>query len=275
MPAYICTACGTQYPPSERPPAACAICEEERQFVPPGGQQWTTLDVLAASHFNGFRQHEPGLIGIGAQPHFAIGQRALLLCTPQGNILWDCIAMLDPATVTLINGLGGLSAIAISHPHFYTTMVEWSRAFGGVPIHLHEADRQWVMRPDPAIRFWEGETLPLLAGVTAIRCGGHFPGGTVLHWAAGAQGRGVLCSSDIATVTPDRKFLSFMRSYPNLIPLSAAEVERIGLALAPFPFDAIYGHYFDRVIAAGGREVLRTSIARYLAAIGGTARDRV
>ncbi len=273
MPAFICTACGTQYPPGESPPEACAVCEEERQFVPPGGQKWTTLEALAASHFNGFRQLEPGLIGIGAQPHFAIGQRALLLCTPEGNVLWDCISMLDPATVTLINGLGGLSAIAISHPHFYTTMVEWSRAFGGVPIHLHAADRQWVMRPDPAIRFWDGETLALLPGVTAIRCGGHFPGGTVLHWAAGAQGRGVLCASDIATVTPDRKFLSFMRSYPNLIPLSAREVERIGMALEPFAFDTIYGHYFDRVIATGGKEILRKSISRYLAAIGGAAQD--
>ena len=151
------------------------------------GQRWRRS---AAGHFNSYRQCEPGLIGVGTHPSFAIGQRALLVCTPSGNVLWDCIAMLDPATITLINGLGGLKAIGISHPHFYTTMVEWSRAFGGVPIHLHADDHRWIMRPDPSIQLWNGETLELLPDVTLIRCGGHFPGGTVLHWAKGAGGRG-------------------------------------------------------------------------------------
>jgi len=271
MPAFICTACGMQYPPGEAPPAQCAICEEERQYVPPTGQGWTTLPNLAARHFNSFRQHEEGLIGIGTQPAFAIGQRALLVRTAAGNVLWDCIALIDDATVTLIKGLGGLAAIGISHPHFYTTMVEWSRAFDA-PIHLHAADRAWVMRNDPAVKPWDGETLSLLPGVTLIRCGGHFAGGTVLHWADGAGGRGVLCSSDIATVTTDRKFLTFMRSYPNFIPLSAREVEAIAAALAPFAFDTIYGHYFDRVIPTGGKAMLERSVKRYLAAIDGTAR---
>jgi hypothetical protein len=268
MPAFICTACGTQYPPSDAPPARCIICEEERQYVPPGGQTWTTLPALAASHFNAYRQHEPGIIGIGTQPQFAIGQRALLVCTPHGNVLWDCVAMLDDATVTLINGLGGLKAIGISHPHFYTTLGEWSRAFGGVPVHLHAADRQWIMRPDPAIKSWEGETLALLPDVTLVRGGGHFPGGSMLHWSKGAGGRGVLCSSDIATVTMDRKFLTFMYSYPNLIPLNAAQVTDIAAALAPFRFDRIYGHFFDRVIPTGAEQVLQASVARYIAAIG-------
>jgi hypothetical protein len=134
MPAFICSACGTQYPPSEAPPAHCPVREDERQFIPPEGQSWTTLERLRISHHDGFRQYEPGLIGIGTQPKFAIGQRALLLCTPEGNILWDCISLIDDSTVTLINGLGGLHAIAISHPHFYTTLVDWSRAFGSVPV---------------------------------------------------------------------------------------------------------------------------------------------
>jgi glyoxylase-like metal-dependent hydrolase (beta-lactamase superfamily II) len=112
--------------------------------------------------------------------------------------------MLDAATIALINGLGGLKGIGISHPHFYTTMVEWSLAFGGVPIHLHAADKRWMMRPGPSVRLWEGDTLDVLPDVTLIRCGGHFPGGTVLHWAKGAGGRGVVCSSDIATVTTAR-----------------------------------------------------------------------
>src|SRR5262249_49268838 len=205
MPAFICTACGMQYAPSSSPPAQCRVCEDERQYTPPGGQRWTTLDTLRVDRLNAFRQHEPGLIGIGTRPQFAIGQRALLVSTPHGNILWDCISLIDDATVTLIKGLGGLKAIAISHPHFYTTLVEWSRAFGNVPVHLHADDAAWVMRPDPCIAHWQGETLELLPGVTLIRGGGHFPGGTMLHWAAGAEGRGVLCSADIATVNLDRK----------------------------------------------------------------------
>ena len=278
MQAFICTACGTQYSPSVDAPPRCVICEEERQYVPPGGQTWTTLPALVAGRFNAYRQYEPGVIGIGTQPPFAIGQRALIICTPSGNILWDCISMLDPATVSLINGLGGLKAIGISHPHFYTAMVEWSRAFGGIPVHIHADDQRWIMRPDPAVNLWHGETLDLLPGVTLIRGGGHFAGGTMLHWAQGAGGRGVLCSSDIATVTMDRKFVTFMRSYPNLIPLSIKQVTAIGAALEPFEFDTIYGHFFDRVIPAGvipagGKRILQASIKRYADAING-AYDR-
>src|SRR5262245_43831575 len=128
------------------------------------------------------------------------------------------------------------------------------------------------MRLDPATELWNGEILKLMPDLTLIRCGGHFRGGTVLHWAKGAGGRGVLCSSDIATVTTDRKFLTFMRSYPNFIPLSAHEVQGIADALEPFAFDVIYGHFFDRVIARDAKQVLKASVARYLAAIGGTAR---
>lgn len=268
MPAFICTACGTQYAETGVPPRHCVICEEERQYVPPAGQSWTTLPALAVYHVNGWREYERGILGIGSQPAFAIGQRALLLQTSHGNILWDCISLIDTATVSLIQALGGLTAIAISHPHFYTTMVEWSRAFGA-PIHLHMADREWVQRPDSAISFWDGDTLALAPDVTLVRCGGHFPGGTVLHW--DRKGRGVVCSGDILSVTTDRKFVSFMHSYPNLIPLPATVVERIDKALAPFDYDTIYGHYFDRVIAGNAKEVMRASVARYLRAIAGPA----
>jgi hypothetical protein len=273
MPAFICTACGTQYPPSESSPAQCRVCEDERQFTLPGGQAWTTLERLRVGHLNAFYQHEPGLIGIGTRPVFAIGQRALLLCTPHGNILWDCISLVDDATVTLIKGLGGLRAIAISHPHFYTTLVEWSRAFGNVPVHVHADDQAWVMRPDACIKPWRGETFELLPGVTLIRGGGHFPGGSMLHWAAGAEGRGVVCSADIATVNLDRRSFTFMRSYPNHIPLSEKGVRAIGSALAPFQFDRVYSHFFERAMLSGAKQTLQDSIERYVAAIGG-AYDR-
>jgi hypothetical protein len=269
MPHHICTACGTQYPESQKPPAECCICDEERQYVPPRGQTWTTLDALRGGSMNAFRQHEPGVTGIGTTPNFAIGQRAILVHTRKGNVLWDCIALIDDATVALLQGLGGVQAIAISHPHFYTTHAEWARAFG-CPVYLHAADREWVMRPDSCQQFWEGETKKLWDGVTLIRCGGHFPGGTVLHWAGGAEGKGIVCSGDILTVAVDRKWLSFMRSYPNLIPLSRREVEGIGRAMAPFAFERIYGHYFERVIDKDGKAVLDKSVARYVAAIEGT-----
>jgi len=246
MPAFICETCGSQFTPSDAPPRSCPICEDERQFVPAGGQRWTTLDALARRHFNCYQQHESGLIGVGTVPKFSIGQRALILRAGEGNIL-----------------------IAISHPHYYATMVEWSRAFGGVPIHLHAADRQWIMRPDPAIKLWEGDTLPLARGITLIRCGGHFAGGTVLHWAAGGEGRGALLSGDIVQLIPDRKYVSFMRSYPNIIPLSAPAVARIGAMLEPWPFDVIYGAFFDRVIPRGGKDAVRRSVKRYIAIVEG------
>ncbi|MGE0564025.1 MAG: MBL fold metallo-hydrolase [Pseudolabrys sp.] len=271
MPAFICTACGTQYPPSDNPPKQCVICEEERQYVPPTGQGWTTLERLKLDRVNGIRQYEPGVIGFVTRPQFAIGQRALLIQTPNGNVLWDCISFLDDATVSVIKALGGVKAMAISHPHFYTTHAEWTRTFG-CKVYMHAADKNWVMRPDTNIVHWEGETHSLLPGVTLVRCGGHFPGGTVLHWAAGQGGKGVVCAGDILSVTTDNKFVSFMRSYPNFIPLSGREVVGIQRAMQPFSFETIYGHYYDRVIPRDAKAVFDTSVTRYLANINGTAR---
>jgi glyoxylase-like metal-dependent hydrolase (beta-lactamase superfamily II)/DNA-directed RNA polymerase subunit RPC12/RpoP len=268
MPTYICTTCGTQHAQSDQPPAACAICQDERQFVKATGQDWTTPERLRRTNRNSIQFQEPGLLGIGIDPHFAIGQRALFLRTPGANVLWDCLSLLDEAVVEAITALGGLSAIAISHPHYYASMVEWSRAFGGVPVYLHAADRQWVMRPDQAIVFWEGETRTLAEGLTLIRCGGHFDGGTVLHWADGAEGRGALLTGDILQVVPDRKRVSFMYSYPNYIPLPAPAIERIVKAVEPFEYDRVYGAFWDRVIEKGGRAVVKESAGRYLRALG-------
>jgi hypothetical protein len=268
MPAFICNTCGTQFAPSEHEREGCPICLDERQFVPPSGQSWTTLEALARRHFNCYRQYEPNLIGIGTVPQFAIGQRALLLRTAAGNYLWDCITLLDDATVEIVRGLGGLAGIAISHPHYYSAMVEWGRAFG-CPIHLHAADKQWIMRGDPAIKLWDGDSLALPGGVTLIRCGGHFAGGTVMHWAAGGRGRGALLTGDIVQLIPDKKFVTFMRSYPNQIPLSAPAVRRIGDMLEPYAFDVLYGAWFDRVTPQDGKEAIRRSVKRYIAAIQG------
>jgi hypothetical protein len=181
-------------------------------------------------------------------------------------VLWDCITLLDQATVELIQALGGIRAIAISHPHYYSSMVEWASAFDA-PVHLHRDDGQWVMRDNERLHFWEGDTLRLTAGMTLIRAGGHFDGGTVLHWADGAGGRGALLSGDILQVVPDRRYVSFMYSYPNLIPLPARMVRRIEEALTPYAFDRIYGAWWDRVVESGGKACLERSVARYLGAI--------
>jgi hypothetical protein len=268
MPNFICTTCGTQYAESDQPSSSCAICQDERQYVKKTGQQWTTFDKLRLTNRNSLKFEEPGLISIGIDPPFAIGQRALLLRTPKANVLWDCLSLLDEAVVEAIRAMGSISAIAISHPHYYSSMVEWSRAFGDVPIYLHVADRPWVMRPDKAIVFWEGETKALGDGLTLVRCGGHFDGGTVLHWAGGAGGRGALLSGDIIQVVPDRKYVSFMYSYPNHIPLPASAIERIVNAVEPFEYERVYGAFWDMVIDRDGKAVVKRSAERYGRAIG-------
>ena len=263
MLAFICATCGVQYPPADAPPAACPICEDERQFLPPGGQQWTTLEALRGSHWNAWRLHEPGLFGIGTMPGFAIGQRALLVRTAEGNVLWDCITLIDEATAALVRALGGLAAIAISHPHYYSSMVEWAQEFDA-PVWLHDGDRDWVMRPDPRIRFWSGTTQALPGDLTLIHAPGHFDGGAVLHWPAGAAGMGALLSGDIVQVAADRRTAGFMRSYPNWIPLGPAGVRRIAGAIAPFAFERVYGAWWDRAILADGKAAVARSVERTL-----------
>jgi hypothetical protein len=263
MENYSCVTCGTQYPAASAPPAHCPICEDERQYIGHNGQQWTTLDALRQTHKNRVQEHEPNLIGIGTEPRFAIGQRALLVQTAEGNLLWDCITFLDDETLSQVQALGGIRAIAISHPHYYSSMVEWSHAFQA-PIYLHVAEQEWVMRPDPAIQFWEGESRSLWAGMTLIRCGGHFTGGQVLHWPAGMEGKGVLLTGDIIQVVADRRWVSFMYSYPNLIPLSATKVQSIVDAVEPYHFDRIYGAWWDTIVANDAKDAVNRSAARYI-----------
>jgi glyoxylase-like metal-dependent hydrolase (beta-lactamase superfamily II) len=262
MTTWLCKACATQFPGSEEPPAGCPICEDPRQYVPHDtGQVFLPWAEYIAGHEPDVRE-DHGILGIGATPDFAIGQRALLVESAAGNVLWDCIPYLDDELVARVNAEGGVAAIAISHPHYYSAMVEWAHAFG-CPIHLHEAERQWVMRPDPSIRFWSGETMSLGGGLTLVRCGGHYEGGQVLHWAE----RRALLSGDIVMVIPDRRFVSFMYSYPNLIPLPPSKVERIAAALAPYDFDTIHGAWWGRVVTADGTGIVRRSAERYVRAV--------
>src|SRR5260370_23144158 len=167
MENFICVQCGAQFSQSAEAPPRCPICQDERQFVRHDGQQWTTLQELARHHRNRIEEEAPRLLGIGTEPEFAIAQRALLVQSPAGNLLWDCISLVEDNTIAEVRARGGIRAIAISHPHFYSSMVQWSEHFYG-EIYLHAADRELVMRDSSRIQVCEGTTFPLCDGVTLI-----------------------------------------------------------------------------------------------------------
>ncbi|WIG60091.1 MAG: uncharacterized protein OJF49_002839 [Ktedonobacterales bacterium] len=273
MQHYLCVTCGAQYPASDTPPARCLICDDDRQYINPDGQQWTTLAALQGHHINRFAAIAPGITTISTEPKVGIGEHAHLLQTPQGNVLWDCIAYFDDATVREIQARGGITAIAISHPHFYSTMIEWSRALGNVPIHLHADNQPWVMRPDPAVRYWDGESLDLLPGVTLLRCGGHFPGSTVLHWRDANDGAGALFTGDTIKVVADQRWVTFMYSYPNSIPLDEYTVRHIADTVAPLPFARLYDGWTS--VTGDANDAVRRSAERYIAHLRGDTPGRL
>jgi glyoxylase-like metal-dependent hydrolase (beta-lactamase superfamily II) len=271
MPNYICLTCGAQYVESESPPPACIICEDERQYVSEAGQQWTTLeDLRGAGRENRIRpvEDEPGLWGIDTRPRFAIGQRALLVQTVAGNFLWDSISYIDEATTERVRELGGIAGVSVSHPHFYSSMIEWSHAFGGVPVYVPRADAEWVVRPDPVVKLYEGRR-EVLPGLTLVQVGGHFEGSAVLHWAAGAGGRGALLTGDSIAVVRDKRWVTFMRSYPNQIPLPEVLVRGIIRALEPFDFETLHAGWWGDDVERDARGAVLRSAERYIRWIRG------
>ncbi|MDP9728828.1 MBL fold metallo-hydrolase [Alicyclobacillus tolerans] len=267
MSKWICVTCGTQYPERDTPPEHCSICEDERQYIGLGGQRWTTLEEMKATGYrNAFYEHEPHLWGLETVSEFAIGQHAKLIRTPHGNILWDCISYIDDVTVDLIRGIGGIQAIAISHPHFYSSMVEWAERFDA-RIYLHARDRRWVMHPSDRIEFWDGTQVELNPEVTLVHVGGHFAGSTVLLWKSGANGKGVLLTGDTVSVSADRRWVSFMYSFPNRIPLSAVIMKCVRSRLEPLSFDRLYGTQADSVVEYDAKGVVIRSVERYLDAL--------
>ena len=149
----VCAACGNHFPDPR--PDVCVVCADERQWLPPGGQRWTTLaELAAAGHASDVRAVEPGLTGIGADPPVAIGQRSLLVATQAGNVLWDPSGFIDDAAVAAVRAAGGLSFVTASHPHFYGAIAEWAGAFGA-EILVPADDAGWL-RPGPALRSGPG-----------------------------------------------------------------------------------------------------------------------
>lgn len=264
MTIWICRTCGVEHPDtSEAPAGVCAICADERQWVPVTGQSWTTLDELAAEeHELVHEELEPGIHRLNRAPAFGIGQWTHLVRTPRGNLMWDPPNHLDEPLAAKIEELGGAAVIVASHPHMYASQVSWSHRLGGVPVLVHAADRQWVQREDPVIREWSG-TEEVLPGVTLIEAGGHFPGAAVAHVASGA-----LLTGDTIVPVVAEGWVTFMRSYPNTIPLSAGLVRRIVDRLEPYEFERIYG-LIGRKVLSDAKGAVRRSAQRYIAWVSG------
>lgn len=267
---FICFNCGLQHEGGSMAPPRCLNCSDERESMTHKPQRWTTLAEMQGQYQNIFTPLGDGVTGIVTSPSFGIGPEVFLIHTPDGNVLWDCFAYLEDATVQQISQMGGLSAIVISHPHMFGSVVEWSHALGKVPVLIHQDNQRWMPRLDPVIHWWQDERLTVNPSLTVVRCGGHFPGSSVLHWREGAGGRGALFTGDTILPVEDRRWVSFMYSYPNLIPVSKRTVERILQAIAPLEFDRIYaGPMYGSgggrpIIQSEAKEIVFRSAKRYI-----------
>ncbi|KGQ19761.1 Beta-lactamase-like protein [Lysobacter dokdonensis DS-58] len=261
MTPWICATCATQYAPSHEPPSSCPVCEDDRQYVDWAGQRWTTLAELQRKYPVRIGE-DAGLLAIDI-PGFAIPQRLLHLKTDGGNILWESLGIVTDEAVAALQANGGVDCIVVSHPHFYSSMIEWSEALGGVGILLHDADREWVRRPSPNVKYWRGDTLSLSNDVTLINVAGHFPGSTALHWKNGPRGQ-TLFPGDAPHVGQDRKSVSFMHSVPNFTPMKPSAVRRMRELLAPYDYDDVYGFSWGRNILGNGRAAVEASFDRFL-----------
>src|ERR1700759_1651446 len=120
MTIWVCPTCGANYAPAPEPPARCSLRENQHQWYQPTGQVCTTMDDLAESGYRSeVREVEPDLFGLGVRPGIGVGQRALIVRTSEGNLLWDPPAFIDEAAIEAVRGGGGLVAVTSSHPHMY------------------------------------------------------------------------------------------------------------------------------------------------------------
>ena len=260
----ICTACGTQYNVEEIKDNHCKICDDARQYVPATGQEWISPGDLQKDHAVQVRQVYDNLYSLTVLPSFAIGQRAFLVLSPNGNVLWDCIPLLDEETEAFINSKGGLKAIAISHPHYYSNVEEWAEAFD-CPVFIHKKDEEWAPKFDDLV-LWEGEEKALWDGIKMINIGGHFPGSCILH-VPSLSANGTIFCGDSLYISRSRKHVSVMYSYPNHIPVASSEIERIAQMLANIPFDRMYGAFPYQHLTENVSCLLHQSIERYREAV--------
>ncbi|KAJ3498327.1 hypothetical protein NLG97_g1209 [Lecanicillium saksenae] len=254
----VCVTCGTQYGITyEERPATCRMCDEPRQFVPPSGQSWTTLAQMQPKYKNEIKQDEVDerIWSIFTTPQFAIGQRAIFIETEAGNVLWDCISLLDADTIRFIKSKGGLKAIAISHPHFYSTHLEWAHEFN-CPVYLAEEDQEWINRDDTKghRRFVSGLTEEILPGVNIVKLGGHFPGSSALHWndnlfvgdSIGISQSGLIRSHHNAR----HQVFFFHYAFPNFIPLGPTAMLEMWKRLEPWRFTSLFSLFYRTTVRA-------------------------
>ena len=261
----LCATCGVEH---AQPSGTCRICADERQWVPASGQAWTSLRELRESgHRVLIDERETDLLELTVAPAVGIGLHCFVVSTPRGSVIWDVPPFIDRPAVDRIHALGPVLAIVASHPHMFGVQSAWSHALGQAPILVCEPLLEWVMRPDAAITPWRGR-YELAPGLVLHELGGHFQGSSVLHWAAGAGGAGVLLSSDTIHSNPDRQTVTFMRSYPNRIPLSAAVVARLAAAVRPLAFSRLYDN-FGRGPDEDASAAVQRSAQRYISWLTG------
>lgn len=257
----ICTTCGTQYPLTSAVNVECPICNDDRQYVPENGQGWTNLNELQKNFSLITNKLKENLYELKMAPSFAIGQRALLVITPQGNILWDCIALLNEPTIEFIKSKGGLAAIAFSHPHYYTTMNEWAEIFN-CPIYIHQKDEQWIFNKGRQVQLWNNTEKELWDEIRLINIGGHFPGSSILHVPLLSDNSTILCG-DTFYISPSKKHAAVMYSYPNRIPLPVQEVQRIKKQMLNIQFDTVHGFYDYQNIYSNAKQMIIHSLDKY------------
>ena len=256
----ICCTCGTQYS-TNFTSDTCYICSEERQYIPEMGQLWTDHSSLMMNYKNKFVKHHNHLFEIVIEPTFAIGQRAFLVISEGGNILLDCVPLLDQETIDFIHSKGGLKAICFSHPHYYSNMNDWAETFD-CPIYIHKKDEQFIVDKGIKVFLWEGEVVKILDDIVMYNIGGHFAGSSVLIVPKLSKGGTMLCG-DTMYLSPNKKHFAIMYSYPNRIPLPKSEIKRIKDRLNIICFDTVFGFYSYQNLTCNAKEILQSSFKRY------------
>jgi glyoxylase-like metal-dependent hydrolase (beta-lactamase superfamily II) len=258
----ICSTCGSYYP-EDNLPELCPICTDERQYIPITGQSWTKTNDLHLKHSVKLNRLKDRLYEMEINPKFAIGQRALFILSEKGNVLWDCIPLLDELTVEFIKSKGGLKAIVFSHPHFYSNMNDWAETFD-CPVYIHQYDKEHVMVKGKHIQFWQGDEMVLWDGMKIILIGGHFAGSSILHVPFLSQ-KGTIICGDTLFLSPSKKHFSIVYSSPNRMPLPLDEMRRLKKRFDNIPFDAFYGYIGIQNLTENVKEILDISMNRYFA----------
>ena len=257
----LCSTCGTQFNNAEHTAKDCPVCSNDRQYIPAKGQSWTKLDDLQNNYSNIIKEFSPNFYEIKTIPKFAIGQRAFLIITPKGNILWDCISLLNDSTIEFIKSKGGLKAIAISHPHYYSSMNDWAEVFD-CPIYIHQSDEEFIFNKGKYVKLWNGEEQELWDQINIKHIGGHFPGSSILSVPFLSKGGTILCG-DTFYISPNKKHISVMYSYPNFVPVKLSEIQRINRIMKDVQFDELIGAFDNQQINSNAKEVLNVSFDKY------------